>query len=297
VRLGLLYSRIRRDEKRLLTELRERGHEVVKIDVREGSFGPDEIPDALAECDLALDRCLATSRSTYVTQFCDHHGVPVVDDPDTAATCADKVRTSLALSAAGVPTPETEVAFTQDAALETIEAMGYPCVLKPVIGSWGRLMAKVESRSAAEAIVEHKATLGHYEHKVFYVQEFVPKAGRDVRVLAVDGDPVAGMVRSADHWLTNAAKGAEAAAFEVTGEVADLVSEASAAVGGGLLGVDLMETDDGGYTVHEVNHTVEFGALDGAVDVDVPAAVVDWLETKAAEMPGDGTAGAGVTAP
>jgi [lysine-biosynthesis-protein LysW]--L-2-aminoadipate ligase len=214
----------------------------------------------------------------------------VINDPDTAATCADKVRTSLALSAAGVPTPKTEVAFTEEAALEAIEAMGYPCVLKPVIGSWGRLMAKVESRSAAEAIVEHKATLGHYEHKVFYVQEFVPKAGRDVRVLAVDGEPIAGMVRSADHWLTNAAKGADTAAFEVTDEVAEIVAAASDAVGDGLLGVDLMETGDGGFTVHEVNHTVEFGALDGVSEVDVPAAIVDWLETKAGNEPEDAEA-------
>jgi [lysine-biosynthesis-protein LysW]--L-2-aminoadipate ligase len=294
VRLGLLYSRIRSDEKRLLAELRERDHEVVKVDVRDGSFGLDAVPEALADCDLALDRCLATSRSTYVTRFCAHHDVPVVNHPEVAATCADKVRTSLALSAADVPTPKTEVAFTQEAALEAIETMGYPCVLKPVVGSWGRLMAKVDSRSAAEAIVEHKATLGHYEHKVFYVQEFVPKPGRDVRVLAVDGDPVAGMVRSADHWLTNAANGADTAPFAVDEEVAGLVVAASDAVGGGLLGVDLMETGDG-YTVHEVNHTVEFDALDGAVDVDVPAAVVDWLETKAAEAPA--AADAEVTAP
>ncbi|MFB6082409.1 MAG: RimK family alpha-L-glutamate ligase, partial [Halanaeroarchaeum sp.] len=123
---------------------------------------------------------------------------------------------------------------------------------------------------------------GHYEHKVFYVQEFVEKPGRDLRVLAVDGQPIAGMVRSSDHWLTNAAKGAETEELAITSEIADLVQRASAAVGGGLLGVDLMETADG-YTVHEVNHTVEFKALDATVDVDVPAAVADWLEGKAAQ--------------
>jgi [lysine-biosynthesis-protein LysW]--L-2-aminoadipate ligase len=172
------------------------------------------------------------------------------------------------------------VSFTKDAALESIERFGYPCVLKPVVGSWGRLMAKIDSRDAAEAILEHKETLGHYEHKIFYVQEFVEKPGRDVRVLATDGEPVAAMVRSSEHWLTNAAKGAETAAFELDAEARELVSRASAAVGGGLLGVDLMETGDG-YTVHEVNHTVEFKALNDAVEVDVPARVIDWLETVA----------------
>ncbi|WP_254766424.1 lysine biosynthesis protein LysX [Salinilacihabitans rarus] len=282
LKLGLLYSRIRRDEKLLLDELRERGHDVEKIDVRDQRFDVAAGGEVFADLDLVVDRCLATSRSLYATRFCEAYGVPVVNGNETAEVCADKAKNSLALAAAGVPTPETTVAFTKESALEAIESFGYPCVLKPVVGSWGRLMAKIDSRDAAEAILEHKATLGHYEHKVFYVQEFVEKPGRDIRVLATDGEPVAAMVRSSDHWLTNAAKGAETAEFELDAEAKALVEKASDAVGGGLLGVDLMETGDS-YTVHEVNHTVEFKALNDAVDADVPAAVVDWLEAKAGE--------------
>jgi len=287
VNVGILYSRIRQDEKLLLSELRERDHEVTKIDVRKQRFGLDSPPEAFEDVDIVLDRCLATSRSLYATEFLDAYDIPVVNSHETAETCADKVTNSLALQQAGVPTPKTEVAFTKDTALEIIEDFGYPCVLKPVIGSWGRLMAKIDTRDAAEAILEHKATLGHYEHKVFYVQEFVEKPGRDIRVLATDGEPIAAMVRSSDHWLTNAAKGAETDRFELDDRARELVAEASEAVGGGLLGIDLMETgedEDGnptGYTVHEVNHTVEFKALNDAVETDVPAQVVDWLETKA----------------
>jgi [lysine-biosynthesis-protein LysW]--L-2-aminoadipate ligase len=282
----MLYSRIRRDEKLLLRELRDRDHEVTKIDVRKERFGLHEAPDSFEGVDLVLDRCLATSRSRYITRFVDAYDLPVVNEPDTAAICADKARNSLVLADAGVPTPNTEVAFTKEAALETIEEFGYPCVLKPVVGSWGRLMAKIDSRDAAEAILEHKETLGHYEHKVFYIQEFVEKPGRDIRVLATDGEPVAAMARSSDHWLTNAAKGATTEVIEVDDEMRDLVRKASAAVGDGLLGVDLMETGDS-YTVHEVNHTVEFKALNEVADVDVPGAVVDWLEAKAAEYEGE----------
>ncbi|MFA1609689.1 lysine biosynthesis protein LysX [Halobellus rubicundus] len=281
MKVGLLYSRIRKDEKLLLGELRDRDHEIEKIDVRKEQFNVSEAPDVFADVDVVVDRCLATSRSVYITQFLDAYDVPVINSAETADVCADKVKNSLALEDAGVPTPNTEVAFTTDSALETIEKFGYPCVIKPVVGSWGRLMAKVESRSAAEAILEHKATLGHYQHKVFYVQEFVEKPGRDIRVVAVDGEPVAAMTRSSDHWLTNAAKGGEVAAFEVDDRVRELVADASDAVGGGLLGVDLMETGED-YTVHEVNHTVEFKALNDAVDVDVPAEVVDWIENKVA---------------
>ncbi|SIR50892.1 [lysine-biosynthesis-protein LysW]---L-2-aminoadipate ligase [Haladaptatus litoreus] len=278
MQIGLLYSRIRKDEKLLLAELRDRGHEVTKIDVRKETFDLTDVPDTFADLDVAIDRCLATSRSLYATQFCEAYGIPVVNSHETADICADKVKTSLALAGAGIPTPATKVAFTTNSAMEAIESFGYPCVLKPVVGSWGRLMAKIDSKSAAEAILEHKATLGHYEHKVFYVQEFVDKPGRDIRVLAIDGEPIAAMARHDDHWLTNAAKGAETTKFELDAEAKSLVKQASDAVGGGLLGVDLMETESG-YTVHEVNHTVEFKALNEAVDVDVPAEVVDWLES------------------
>ena len=282
--VGVLYSRIRRDEKLLLRELRDRGHEVTKVDVRKECFGVHGPPAALEDVDILVDRCLATSRSRYVTRFVEAYDVPVVNEPETAAVCADKARNSLALAEAGIPTPATEVAFTKESAMESIERFGYPCVLKPVVGSWGRLMAKIDSRSAAEAILEHKETLGHYEHKVFYIQEFVEKPGRDIRVVATDGEPVAAMARSSEHWLTNAAQGADTEELEVTPAMADLVERASDAVGGGLLGIDLMEVggaDSGEYTVHEVNHTVEFKALDEVTDADVPGAVVDWLEARA----------------
>ena len=281
--VGVLYSRIRRDEKLLLRELRDRGHDVTKVDVRKERFGVHEPPAALEDVDIVVDRCLATSRSRYVTRFVEAYDVPVVNEPETAAVCADKARNSLVLAEEDIPTPATDVAFTKESAMESIEEFGYPCVLKPVVGSWGRLMAKIDSRSAAEAVLEHKETLGHYEHKVFYIQEFVEKPGRDIRVVATDGEPVAAMARSSEHWLTNAAQGAETEEIAVTPEMADLVERASDAVGGGLLGVDLMEVggaDSGEFTVHEVNHTVEFKALNEVTDVDVPGAVVDWLEAK-----------------
>jgi len=297
MQIGILYSRIRKDEKLLLGELRERDHEVTKIDVRKERFGLDSTTADVEDLDLVVDRCLSTSRSLYATQFLDSYGVPVINSPETGDVCADKAKNSLALAEADIPTPATEVAFTKESAMEAIEEFGYPCVLKPVVGSWGRLMAKIDTRNAAEAILEHKETLGHYEHKVFYIQEFVDKPGRDIRVLAVDGEPVAAMTRSSDHWLTNAAKGGETQSFELDDRALELVERASEAVGGGMLGVDLMEvgvepeadtgetggTGSGEYTVHEVNHTVEFKALDAASEVDVPATVVDWLEAKAAE--------------
>lgn len=280
--IGILYSRIRKDEKLLLAELRSRGHTVTKIDVRQVQFGLSDPPEILEGVDIVVDRCLATSRSLYALRFLEAYGIPVINETRTAELCADKVKNSLALAEASVPVPETEVAFTTDSALESIERFGYPVVLKPVVGSWGRLMAKIESRTAAEAILEHKEVLGHYEHKVFYIQNYVDKPGRDIRVVTLDGEPVAAMTRSSDHWLTNAARGATTDHFEVDQEVSDLVRRASAAVGDGFLGVDLMETGES-YVVHEVNHTVEFKTLTETTGVDVAGAVIDWAEERATD--------------
>jgi [lysine-biosynthesis-protein LysW]--L-2-aminoadipate ligase len=279
---GVLYTRIREDEKLLLDELRDRGHEVTKVDVREPAFHLDAAPAVLDGLDLAVNRCMESSRSRYVALLLGSYGVPVVNDPGTTATCADKVRGSLALLRAGVPTPRTTLAFTPESALAAVEAFGYPCVMKPVTGSWGRLVSRIDTRAAAETVLEHKDVLGGYEHKVFYVQEYVEKPDRDVRVLTCDAEPVAAMTRSSEHWLTNAARGARTEAFDLDAEAREVAVRASEAVGGGMLGVDLMETE-AGYVCHEVNSGVEFKSLNAAVpDVDVPARVVDWLERRVA---------------
>lgn len=154
MRIGLIYSRVREDEKLILQEMRDRGHEVVKIDIRDQQFWIGELPEMLTDLDLVADRCMATSRSRYVTQFCRACGLRVVNSPRTSEVCADKVRCSMSLHGAGVPTPNTAVSFTVDSALASIERPGYPCVLKPVVGSWGRLMAKIESRNAAVDVVD-----------------------------------------------------------------------------------------------------------------------------------------------
>jgi len=181
----------------------------------------------------------------------------------------------LRLSEAGVPTPETVVALTPEAALKALDEVGYPAVLKPPVGSWGRLMAKVDDREEAEQIIEHKTALGSSMHSIFYVQEYVPKPERDLRVLVVGDEVVAAMYRFSKEWRTNAARGATTEPLVPSPELSELALRASEAVGGGVLAVDLMESPEG-LVVHEVNHTPEFKALSGATGVDVASKIVDY---------------------
>ena len=179
--------------------------------------------------------------------------------------------------------PRTVVAFTPESALEAIEGMGYPVVLKPMHGSWGRLLTRVNDRDAAEAILEHKTMLGGIAHSVFYIQEYVDKPGRDIRTMVAGDEVVYAIYRRSEHWITNTARDGEALPCPMTTEIADLSYRAAQAVGGGIVAVDLLEAADGRLLVNEVNHTPEFHGAMQATNVDIAGAIVDHVLAMASE--------------
>jgi [lysine-biosynthesis-protein LysW]--L-2-aminoadipate ligase len=180
-----------------------------------------------------------------------------------------------------VPVPPNMVAFTPEAAMEAIEKLGYPVVLKPCIGSWGRLLSKINDRDAAEAILEHKQILGSYHHSIYYIQKYVNKPGRDIRAFVVGDETIAAIYRRSDHWITNTALGGKASKCPVTPEIADLSRRAAQAVGGGMLAIDLLESPDG-ILVNEVNYTMEFRNSIDTTGVDIPGQMIDYVLQEAA---------------
>ncbi len=277
IRLGILYSRIRLEEKLIIEEARKRPDiELVTIDSR----GLIVKPDDDLHVDVLLDREISQSRVLHILQLLDKSKVACVNRFGVVRICGDKVFTSKTLKEAGVPTPEVKVAFTRESALQAMEEMGYPVVMKPVDGSWGRLIAKIENRTAAEAILEHKSYLSSYYHSIFYVQEYIEKPGRDIRACVVGDETICATYRMSDHWLTNAARGGKAINCPVTPELNELCVKAANAVGGGALAIDLMETNDG-YTVHEINCSMEFKESLKAVDINIPAKLIDYCVAQA----------------
>jgi len=274
LRLGLLYTTVRQEERLLLDAARRRALPLAPIRDGDLVLGLESNGTTL---DAVLNRSMSHSRSLYAARFLEHRGVRVVNAADVNAVCMDKALTSVALARAGVPTPKTFVAFTPDAALEAIEEVGYPAVLKPVVGSWGRLVSRVSDREQAEQLLEHKATLGHYMHHIFYVQEYIDKPSYDIRSHVV-GDRVTSAVRRVStSWVTNAARGGTSEPQDVTPAIEDLSLRAAEAVGGGILGIDLMPDRSGRLFVHEVNHVMEFRSAMQATDVDLPGAILDHL--------------------
>jgi [lysine-biosynthesis-protein LysW]--L-2-aminoadipate ligase len=275
MRIGVLLSRVRVEEKLLLAELERHGVGYTLLDDRELVF---DLNRGTYDFDVILERSIHHSRALYALKAFNDRDVPTVNTYHVARICGDKVLTTQALIKHGVPTPRTRMAFTAESALAAIEELGYPAVLKPAIGSWGRLIAKVNDREAAEALLEHKEILGSYHHSIFYIQEYVPKPnGRDIRSFVVGDTCICAIYRTSGHWITNTARGGAASNCPVTPELAQISVAAAQAVGGGVLAIDVFETDDGQLLVNEVNYTMEFRNSIDTTGVNIPALVIEYV--------------------
>jgi [lysine-biosynthesis-protein LysW]--L-2-aminoadipate ligase len=275
MKIGILMSRVRVEEKMLLSTLDRMGVHYERIDDGAAQLDFND-PAPWTQYDAILERSVSFARGLYTTQILNAWGVPTVNMAHVAATCGDKLVTSAALSRAGIAQPRLKVAFTPESALKAIEEFGYPVVLKPVVGSWGRLLSKINDRDAAEAILEHKETLGSYQHSVFYIQEYIEKPGRDIRAMVVGDQTVCAIYRSSSHWITNTARGGQGDVCPITPELNEICVAAAKAVGGGVLAVDILEDPNRGFLVNEVNHTMEFHTLAPTTGVNVAGLIVDF---------------------
>lgn len=272
-RIGFLYTRLRVEEKYLLEEL-EKHKDVDVVRINDGNlyFDIARVPEPV---DVLFERSISYSRGLYISKIYEANGAKVVNSPDVAERCGDKYVTSQILVREGIPTPRVIMAFDEESALAAAEELGYPFVMKPVVGSWGRLLAKVEDRSAAEAFIEHKATLG-VNHQVFYLQEYINKPGRDIRAFIIGDEPVCAIYRTSENWITNTARGGIASNCPLSPELVEICQRTARAMGGGLLAIDLFETA-GGLVVNEVNHTMEFRNSITTTGVNIPALMIEYV--------------------
>lgn len=276
MKIGMLMSRVRVEEKLLVNTFAERGLDVDLIDDRRIVLDLGD-PGPMRAYDVVIERCINHSRALYTLELLNGWGIPTVNSAHVATVCGNKFTTTSALLNHGVPSPRTMLAYTPESALEAIETLGYPAVLKPAVGSWGRLISKVNDREAAEAILEHKTVLGSYHHSVFYIQEYVAKPQRDIRTFVVGGETICGIYRTSEHWITNTARGGHASNCPITPEIDRLSLAAAEAVGGGVVAIDILERPDGELLVNEVNYTMEFRNSIDTTGVDIPGRIVDYV--------------------
>ena len=272
-RVAILHDVVRREEKLLVDAFSKvREVDLVLLDDREMSFSRSSV----FELDAVLSRTVSFYRGLYARRLFESRGVLCINSARVAETCGDKLATSLALERAAVPQPEFRAAFDETTALAAMEEMGFPVVLKPVVGSWGRLVARADDRDSAESLLEHRAALPNAMHHVYYLQRYVEKGGRDIRAFVAGDRAIAAIRRWSASWRTNTHRGGRAEAMRVDDELASICRAASRAVGGGVLALDLFETDEG-YLVNEVNDTMEFRNSIEPTGVDIPGAIVDHV--------------------
>jgi [lysine-biosynthesis-protein LysW]--L-2-aminoadipate ligase len=283
MRVAVLVTHIRAEEKLLIEAFQAAGLNPDIILDRDFNFdltagGEQLAPSGVAwsAYDVVVERCISTSRGMYALAILNTWGIRTINSYATAAICSDKLQTTLALAAAGIPQPNARVAFAEESAIEAIEEIGYPAVLKPVTGSWGRLLAKVNDRESAEAIIEHREVLGTYNHHSYYIQEYVNKPSRDIRAFVVGNRTICAIYRTSPHWITNTARGGVASNCPITPELDALCVRAAQAVGGGVLALDIMEDENGNFLVNEINHTMEFRNSSAPTGVNIAAEVVRY---------------------
>ncbi len=280
---AIICSLVRPEEKMLIDAFARRGVACDVVDDRGLCFDLHTL-ESWKQYDVIVERCISQSRARYILRALNLAGVKTVNTYDVVENCGDKFVTSQLLVQNNVPTPRTKLAFTPESALQAIEDMGYPCVLKPVVGSWGRMVTRINDRHAAEGMVELRDVLGNYEQHIYYIQEYIKKPSRDIRAFVVDGHTIAAIYRTSEHWITNTARGGKATNCPVTPELDALCVAGAHAVGGGVVAVDVLEDEQRGLLINEINHTMEFKNSVAPTGVDIPGLIVDYALHVAADL-------------
>ena len=276
-KICIVFDRLRTEEKLLQKKAEELGYETSMIDAKITSFDSDSKPENFDFGDVVLERCVSYYRGLHFTACLEFLDIPVINKFDVANTCGNKMITSMLLKKNNIPTPKTYFSFSAETALENFENIGYPLVIKPIIGSWGRSVMPIKDKDTAEAVIENRQVTDGPQDRIYYLQEMIDRPPRDIRVITVGDQAVSAMYRkSSGGFKTNIALGADPELCQITKEMEDLCEKTSKAVGGGILGIDLMEDKEKGLVVHEVNNTVEFKGLVKVSEKNIPKEMIDY---------------------
>jgi [lysine-biosynthesis-protein LysW]--L-2-aminoadipate ligase len=272
--LSILYDTIRWEEKAIYEAAKKRGVSVENVDIKAMRLRLDGKSDFKGK--VVLQRSVSYFKSLHATAALEGLGAKVINPLKVAGITGNKLFAHMALENAGVRTPKAIAAFSEESAVQALEEFGYPAVIKPTVGSWGRMIGLLRDKDAARAVIEDREHMFPLYH-IYYFEEFVQRPPRDIRAIVVGDRVVAAIYRySGDgEWKTNMALGGRAEACPVTEELNDICMKATHAVGGQIVGVDLMEGKDG-LMVHEVNNTTEFKNTVRVTGVDIPGLMVDY---------------------
>lgn len=279
VRICIIYDKLRFEEKKIYNDIQQKGFDATLIDGKSLIFDTESSKSDSRFGDIILQRVISYNRGLHLTYCLEQIGLPVVNSFSVSEICGNKLITSLILKKNNVPTPKTTFAFSTESARECMKKLGYPLVVKPIIGSWGRGIYQIKDQSMADMMLDSRQENDNSFSRIYYFQELIDRPSRDIRCIVIGDQIVASVFRysSENEWRTNVAVGGRTEMAPLTSELKEIVLKASNAIGGGILGVDLMEDKERGYLVHEVNNTVEFRGASAVCKSDIAGAMTDYL--------------------
>jgi len=273
----IVFDRLRAEEKMLQKEASELGHGTLMLDAKIAQINTDSKKDDYNLGDIVLERCVSYFRGLHFTASLEFMDIPVLNKFEVANICGNKMFMTLLLKKNNIPTPKTYFSFSSESAAENLDKVGFPLVIKPVIGSWGRGVMPLKDKDTMEAVFEIRDITDSPHDRIYYLQELIKRPPRDIRVITVGDEPIAAMYRkSSGGFKTNIALGADPELCEITKEMEDMAAKASKAMGGGILGIDMMEDEENGLVVHEVNNTVEFKGLARVAQRNIPKEMIEF---------------------
>ena len=274
--LTLLYDTIRWEEKAIYEAAKKKGIEIKKIDCKDLVLDLNT-PYSEYNSQIIIQRCVSYFKSLHSTAALEGLGAKVINPLNTAIICGNKLFTHMLIQKKGIRTPKVITAFSSESALSALNNFGYPAIIKPTIGSWGRLIALLRDKEAAKAVFEDRQHMFPL-YQIYYLEEFVSRPPRDIRAIVVGDNVVAAIYRYSekDEWKTNMALGGRAENCPITDELEDICIKSSQAVGGKIVGVDLMESSKEGLLVHEVNNTTEFKNTVRITGINIQDLIVDY---------------------
>ena len=273
----IVFDRLRTEEKMLQKEAAALGHDALMLDAKITQINTDSKREDFDLGDVVLERCVSYFRGLHFTASLEFMDIPVLNKFEVANICGNKMFMTLLLKKNNIPTPKTYFSFSSESAAENLEKVGFPLVIKPVIGSWGRGVMPLKDKDTMEAVFEIRDITDSPHDRIYYLQELIQRPPRDIRVITVGAEPIAAMYRkSSGGFKTNIALGADPEICEITKEMEDMAAKASKAMGGGILGIDMMEDDQRGLVVHEVNNTVEFKGLARVAQRNIPKEMIEY---------------------
>ena len=288
MKIGIIFNRITWEIKQLINEMEKNQVNYELINNQKIYYNLTKEKDLDDNFNVILERSLSYLRGLYSCAILESKGYKVINNFECLNLSGNKLLTNLKLLEKNIPTPETCIAFKKESALDAIEEkIKYPAVLKPIIGSWGRLVAKLDNYNSVIANLEAREIMGNILQKIYYIQKYIPteennlKTPTDLRIFVVGDKCVAAMGRfhPKKDFRSNIAVGGTANPIEITNELKKLSLEASEAIKGEIVGVDIMN-DQGKLKVIEVNGTPQFKGVATATNINIASEIINYLVDK-----------------